>query len=121
MLRDLQGFQVVGEASDGVDALRKTQKLTPDLILLDVSLPGLNGLEVARQVRHLSPGSKIVFLSTIKSPAIVQAAFAAGALGYLEKSHAAIELVPALKTVLGGKQFIGEGVSGKGVRGTTDA
>src|SRR6266850_2193898 len=83
--RDLQ---VIGEASDGLEGVRKAGELKPDLILLDIGLPGLNGLDAARQIRKLSPESKIIFVSQESSPDIVQEALSLGALGYVIKARA---------------------------------
>lgn len=94
------------EASDGVEALAMAQELQPDLILLDLGLPKLNGLEVARRIRHLSPHSKLVFLSLNQSREIAEEALRTGALAYVVKLHAGHELLPAVDTVLTGKRFI---------------
>jgi len=99
-------WQVIWEASDGSDAVQKAEELKPDLVLLDIGLPKLNGIEVARQVRQLSPNSKIVFLSTDNSSDVVEAALSTGAHGYVYKARAHSDLVPAIDAVLRGKQFV---------------
>jgi DNA-binding NarL/FixJ family response regulator len=106
MLARTQGLVVIGEASDGLDAVQKAQELRPDLILLDIGLPKLNGIEVARLIRKFTPASKIVFLSQENSPLAVQAALDAGAGGFVAKLDAGSELLPALRTVLAGNQFL---------------
>jgi DNA-binding NarL/FixJ family response regulator len=73
-------LQVTGEASDGLEAVQKAQELKPDLILLDIGLPTLNGIEVARQVRKLAPKSKIIFLTQESSADVMQEALSLGAL-----------------------------------------
>jgi chemotaxis response regulator CheB len=83
--RDLQ---IIGEVSDGLEAVRKAEELQPDLILLDIELPMLNGIEAARQIRRLAPKSKILFLSQESSADVVQEALSFGALGYVVKAHA---------------------------------
>jgi DNA-binding NarL/FixJ family response regulator len=98
-------LQLVGEVSDGLDAVQKAVELKPDLILLDVGLPTLNGLEAARQIRELVPESKIIFLSQESSPHIVREAFALGARGYVVKANAGSELLAAVEAVLSGEQF----------------
>jgi len=98
--------QIIAEASDGTEAVQKAEELKPDLILLDIGLPRLNGIEAARQIRQLSPSSKIVFLSMYNSPDVVQAALGTGALGYVLKSDARRELLPAVDAVLRSKQFV---------------
>ena len=97
--------EIVGEASDGLQAVNQAEKLQPDLILLDLGLPILNGIQAARRIRQLSPNSKILFISQNSSPEIAQGALNVGAHGYLIKSDAT-ELTSAISTVLGGVQFI---------------
>jgi DNA-binding NarL/FixJ family response regulator len=99
-------WQVVAEASDGSEAVQKVEELKPDLILLDIALPKLNGIEAAGRIRQLSPSSKIVFLSQNNDRDFVRAALSTGALGYVHKTDAAGELLPAVDAVLRGKQFV---------------
>jgi len=105
-------LQIVGEVSDGLEAVHKAQDLQPDLILLDVGLPSLNGIEAARQIHKLSPKSKILFVSQESSADVVQGAFSLGAAGYVLKTHAAIELLAAVEAVSQGKQFVSSGLAG---------
>jgi DNA-binding NarL/FixJ family response regulator len=100
-------LQVVGEASDGLEAVQKAVELKPDLILLDIGLPTLNGFEVARQIRELVPESKIIFLSQESAADIVQEAFAVGACGYVVKATARSDLLAPVEAVLSGKKFVG--------------
>ena len=100
----------VTEASDGWEALRKAQELEPDLILLDVSLPNLNGMEVARRVRKLAPALKILFLTLETSSDVIREALSLGALGYVNKSRAQTDLLPALDLLLAGKRFVSSGL-----------
>ena len=81
-------LQIVGEASDGLDAVQMTEELRPDLIVLDIGLPALNGIEAARRIRKLSPKSKKLFVSQESSADVVEEALRLGALGYVVKSHA---------------------------------
>jgi DNA-binding NarL/FixJ family response regulator len=97
--------EIVGEASDGLQAVNQAEKLQPDLILLDLGLPTLNGIQAARRIRQLSPNSKILFVSQNSSPEIAEGALKVGALGYLVKSDMT-ELTSAISTVLTGVQFI---------------
>ena len=99
-------LQVVGEASDGREAVQKAEELKPDLILLDIGLPTLNGIDAARQIRKLSPRSKILFSSAYSDQCAVEAAFSVGGSGYLVKSDAAANLLPGIKAVAQGKQFV---------------
>ena len=87
--------------------------MKPDLIVLDIGLPKLNGIEAARRIRQLSPNSKILFLSQNNDLAVVQAALGTGALGYVYKMNAQKELLSAVDAVLLGKQFVGSGLTGR--------
>ena len=98
-------FRVIGEASDGLEALQMAVELRPDLILLDIGLPSLNGLEVARQMRSLVPESKIIFLTVESSADMVQEALSVGARGYVVKTMAESELLTAMEAVLLGTTF----------------
>lgn len=99
-------MQIIGEASDGLEAVQMAQDLQPDLILLDVGLPTVNGIEAAQRIRRLSPDSKILFVSQQSSHDLAQAALDTGALGYVVKSDAAGELLPAVEAVLRGHRFV---------------
>ena len=105
-------LQIVGEVSDGLEAIQKAQELQPDLILLDVGLPTLNGVEAARGIRELSPTSKIVFVTQESSLDVVQEALGLGALGYVVKAHAGRELIAAVEAVREGRLFVSAGVAG---------
>jgi DNA-binding NarL/FixJ family response regulator len=105
-------WQVIAEASDGSEAVQKAENLKPDLILLDIGLPKLNGIEAARRIRQRSPNSKIIFLSQNSDLDIVRAALGTGALGYVLKTDAGRELVPAVEAVLGGKHIFSSSVKG---------
>jgi CheY-like chemotaxis protein len=105
-------WQVMAEAVDGPEAIQKAEELKPDLIVLDIGLPKLNGIEAARRIRQLSPGSKIIFLSLYSSPDLVQDALSTGGLGYVRKSDAQRELLPAVDAVLRGKQFVSSSIKG---------
>jgi len=106
MLGKRPELQVVGEASDGLEALQKAVELRPDLILLDISLPSLNGIEVARQMRSLVPESKIIFLTRESSSDVVQEALGLGARGYVTKNMVLADLFAAVETVLVGMTFV---------------
>ena len=112
MLANRTELQVIGEASDGLEAVRKAEELQPDVILLDVGLPALNGIEVARRIRKLSPESKILFVSQETSTDVVQEALGVGALGYVAKTNAGIELLVAVQAVSQGRRFVGAGLAG---------
>jgi DNA-binding NarL/FixJ family response regulator len=99
-------WQIIAEVSDGSEAVQKAEELKPDLIVLDIGLPKLNGIEAARRIRELFPSSKIIFLSLHNSPDMVQAALSTGALGYVRKTDALSELLPAVDAVLRGERFV---------------
>lgn len=103
---------VVGQASDGLEAVQKAEELQPDLILLDIGLPKLNGMEAARRILERAPDAKILFLSQESSSDVVQEALNLGALGYVLKLRAQKELLPAIKAVLRGNRLVGGGLKG---------
>ncbi|HYT21799.1 MAG TPA: response regulator transcription factor [Candidatus Polarisedimenticolia bacterium] len=105
-LASMPDLQVVGEVSDGMDAVRKAAELQPDLILMDIGLPSLNGIEAARQIRKLDPEPKIIFLSQESSADVVQEALSLGAQGYVVKAMAAGKLLTAVEAVLQGETFV---------------
>ncbi len=106
LLRVRTEWQVIAEASDGREAIQRSEELKPDLVLLDIGLPKVNGIEAARRIRQLSPRSKIVFLSLYDWLDEVQAALSTDAMGYVLKTDSLRELVPAVDAVLQGKQFV---------------
>src|SRR5258705_10619838 len=105
-------LHIVCEVSDGLEAVQKAEELQPDLILLDIGLPKLNGIEAARRIRRLSPETKILFVSQESSVDVVREALATGASGYVLKSDAGRELLEAVSAVLRGEQFVGKRFSG---------
>jgi DNA-binding NarL/FixJ family response regulator/enamine deaminase RidA (YjgF/YER057c/UK114 family) len=111
-LRKKTGLHVIGEASDGLEAVQQAQELQPDLILLDIGLPTRSGIEAARRIREVSPASKILFVSENRSACIAKEALSTGAGGYVVKSDAAGELLPAVDTVLKGKRFLSANLTG---------
>jgi DNA-binding response OmpR family regulator len=111
-LQKRPGVRVICEVSDGLEAVQRAQELQPDLIVLDIGLPTLNGIEAARRIRKLSPESKILFLSQESSVDAVQEALSLGAQGYVVKAHAGSELLAAVEAVLQGNQFVSSGLSG---------
>ena len=111
-LEDEPNLHVIGVSTDGLDAVRKAQELRPDLILLDISLPKLNGLEAARQIRKVAPKSAILFLSGESAPDVVQGALSAGGLGYVLKLDAAQDLLTGIESVLLGRQFVSRSLQG---------
>jgi two-component system nitrate/nitrite response regulator NarL len=112
LLHERPDLQVVCEVSDGLQAVEKAQQLKPDLILMDIGLPGINGIEAARRIRTLVPHSKIIFLTQESSPEVVQEAISLGASGYVLKIEAETDLLMAVQAVLEGKQFFNDGTGG---------
>ena len=108
-LNEKTDFQVM-QASDGLEALQKAEEQKPDLILLDISLPDLNGLEVARRVRKSPSPPKILFISQDTSRHVICEGFSIGARGYIQKSRAGSDLLPGIKTALDGKRFVSSGL-----------
>jgi DNA-binding NarL/FixJ family response regulator len=111
-LRKRPALQVVGETSDGLEAVHKAEELQPDLIVLDIGLPTLNGIEAARRIGKLAPETKILLISQESAADVVQEALALGVLGYVVKAHAGSELLAAVAAVLEGRQFVSSGLSG---------
>jgi DNA-binding NarL/FixJ family response regulator len=101
-LRQRENVQVVGEVQDGLQAVPRAEELQPDLILLDIGLPGLNGMDAAYRIRTAAPDARILFLSQESSAEVVREAFALGALGYVVKTQATKEPPVAIDTVIRG-------------------
>ena len=99
-------FQVVGVAEDGKEAIELAELLCPDVVVLDIGMPVLNGIETAERLRGSCYPSKVVFLSMQDAPEFVEAAFAAGALGYVLKSSLGKDLISAIWQAIEGKPFV---------------
>jgi DNA-binding NarL/FixJ family response regulator len=112
MLQERPDFQVVGEVSNGLEAVDKAKELAPDLILMDIGLPGLNGMEAARRIRTLFPACKIIFLTQESSVEMVEAALGLGARGYVVKIQAERDLIPAMSAVCEGGKFVSSAITG---------
>lgn len=112
LLQERPECQIICEASDGSEAVQRAEELKPDLILLDIGLPKLNGIEAARRIRQLSPNSNIVFLTMDDSLDVVQEALSTGAQGYVYKARAQSELLPAIDAVLRGIEFVSSSLRG---------
>jgi CheY-like chemotaxis protein len=105
-------LRVIGEASDGLEAVQKAEELQPDLVVLDIGIPTLNGIEATRRIRKLSTDPKILILTQESSADVAQEILSLGALGYVVKSHAGSELLAAVEAVCQGRQFLSKGISG---------
>ncbi len=115
---------IVGEAGDGLEAVEKAAALKPDVVIMDVSMPGINGFEAARRLAKRAPASRVLFLTMHEDPGTLREAVRSGARGYLLKNSAPEELVRAIASVHAGKPFfpaavsaalLGEVVEGKGI------
>lgn len=106
LLETLPRVEVVGETGDGLAAVQLATELAPDVILLDITLPGLNGLEVAMRVARLGAATRVLMLSMHASPEYAARAFAAGAAGYLNKDSAFDELAAALDAIGAGRRYL---------------
>ena len=105
---------MIGEGRDGLEAVHQAEALQPDLILLDIGLPGLNGIEAARRIGKLAPNARIIFLTQESSADVVREAFRLGAWGYVTKVQAGQELLIAVESVMQSKQFRSNGLDGHG-------
>jgi len=104
LLRD--SFEIVGMVSDGNAALEAILTLQPDLVVLDISMPGMNGLEVARELQNRGNKTRIVFLTVQEDSGIIAACFSAGAMGYVIKALMDSDLVLAMNEALEGRVFV---------------
>ena len=106
VLRGNANIEIVGEAADGEQGIRLAGELHPDIVLLDVSLPGMSGMEAAPAIRTASPNSRIIFVSQHISRTLAEKALKEGASGYVVKSDAGLDLLPAVQAVREGHTFI---------------
>jgi DNA-binding NarL/FixJ family response regulator len=117
LLSSSSDFEVVGEAEDGREAIRCVEKLKPDLILTDLSMPRMNGMEAIREIKKQSPKTKILVLTVHRTEEYILATLKAGADGYLLKDSTHTELMMAVKNVISGKHYISPGISEKVIEG----
>jgi DNA-binding NarL/FixJ family response regulator len=104
------GLQVLGEAADGFEAVQQAKDLSPDLVLMDIGMPGLNGIQAARRILNILPECKVLLLTEFRSAKFVEEAMSNGATGYVIKSRANSELIPAIQLVMDGKFFISDAI-----------
>jgi len=99
-------MRIISTAADGLEAVRKAKEIKPHLILMDVSLPGINGIDATRQIRIDSPSSRVLFLSAHRDSDLIRAAFGVGACGYVLKSDSNPDLILGIRAVLLGQPFV---------------
>ena len=112
-LQKQSNLQIVAHVSDGLEAVQQAHELQPHLILMDIGLPKLNGIQAARLIREVSPMSRILFVSENRSAEIIEEALNTGACGYVAKSDVASDLFPAVEAVLESKRFVSRSVTGQ--------
>jgi two-component system response regulator NreC len=117
LLSSNPGFEIVGEAGDGREAIRCAEKFKPDLILTDLSMPRMNGMEAIKEIKRESPATKVLVLTVHKAEEYILATFRAGADGYILKDSTHSELMMAVKKVLTGKRYISPEISDKVIEG----
>jgi DNA-binding NarL/FixJ family response regulator len=105
LLNEHDGWEVVGEAQDGIEAVDEVQRLTPDVVVLDVSMPRMNGLQACRIIRQNTPKCEVLIVTQHDSPQMMREAADCGARGYVVKSNVARDLLTAVETVSGHRDF----------------
>jgi DNA-binding NarL/FixJ family response regulator len=99
---------VIGESSDGEEAVKKVEELQPEIVLLDINLPGISGIETARRIRKVSPISRVIFVSQHDTLQMAKEGFSTGAQGFVAKLDAALDVLNAIRTVREGKRFVSQ-------------
>lgn len=112
LLSDEQDLEIIGEASDGVEAVELTARLKPDILVTDFKMPRLNGIEVTTRIRQLSPDTRVIILSLYGDKAYVDSALKAGAQAYVLKKFSADGLTDAIRAVVAGKNYLSPSISG---------
>lgn len=108
-------LKVISEAEDGSEAVAQAQQFRPELILIDIGLPKLNGFEAARRIRELVPAAKLIFLTQETDVEVVREAFSLGAYGYVLKQDAEIDLLAAISATLANERFVSRGLRNNGL------
>jgi DNA-binding NarL/FixJ family response regulator len=117
LISSSSNYEVVGEVGDGREAIRCVEKIKPDLILTDLSMPRMNGMEAIREIKKRSPETKVVVLTVHRAEEYILATLGAGAEGYVLKDSTQSELMMAVKNVLSGRHYISPGISEKVIEG----
>jgi DNA-binding NarL/FixJ family response regulator len=105
-----EDFDIVGAVNNGLDALREVRRLDPDVVVLEISMPGLNGIQTANEIHAAHPRTKVVFLTVHQDLDFVTAAFSAGASAYVTKSDVSTDLVAAIREALEGRRYISQSI-----------
>lgn len=106
ILQKCPDIQTISEASDGIEGVRKAEDLRPDLILMDIGLPRMDGIEAARRILSTHPSTKIIYVTQVKDKDVARTVLRLGAYGYVLKAHIGDELLSAVLAVLGGNRFV---------------
>jgi len=110
LLREVPSSEIVGEASDGVHAIQMAGEMQPTVVLLDIGLPRLNGIQAGARILKVAPGAKIIFVSQEFDRDLIDAAMKIGAYGFVLKSDAGKALIPAIRAVIRGEKFMSDGL-----------
>ena len=117
LLSSTLNVEIVGEAEDGAEAVRCVEELLPDLVLMDLSLPRMSGVEAITKIKERSPGIRMLALTVHMDEEYIMAAFKAGADGYVLKDANRAELITAIETIMGGKPYLSPSISEKVIKG----
>lgn len=110
-LLEREGFVVVGEAADGLEAVQQVRSLSPDIVVMDISMPSQNGLNASREIRQMSSDTKVILLTQHTEEMYIADALEAGVAGYVLKAQVSSDLIHAIQQVSGGKVYISPGIS----------
>ena len=117
LLESQPDIKVVGDAADGRVALQQLGRLRPDVAILDIAMPGLNGIEITGQLQQIAPGTRVVILSMHSTAEHIYRALQAGARGYLLKESAGLEVVKAVRSVQAGRRYLSDAISNQVING----
>lgn len=112
-------FEVVASVTNGKELIAETQRLHPDVVVTDITMPILNGIDAASELRRMGSSAKVIFLTVHRDASLVERCFAEGALGYVHKSRLRSDLIPAIKNALCGRHFVSS-LTDPSVKGSAD-
>ena len=110
LLQRREGVQIVGEAADGLDAIRQAEACRPDVVMLDIGLPSLNGIEAADGIRTVAPAAKVIFVTNESSLEVVEHVFRRGAHGYVHKPRIDRDMLSVFDAIVRGGRFVSGGL-----------